>query len=284
MAAGIIITVWSGIVYAPPVLTVLAAGLVVAGVGLRDDVSSLSAAPKLIAQVLAAGAVVWMLGGFVRAPLPAPLDVPLGWIGVPLAVVWIVGVTNFFNFMDGADGLAGGQAGLTFAVMAWAVWPDPVAVVSILAVSATAAFLIRNWAPARIFFGDVGSGWAGFLLAALPFAAPVEVRGSLVLLVATSLALFLVDPALTLARRFAGGRQIGAAHREHAYQQLIDPAQSHAGGVARLLLAAASLTVVGAMAYSRPSFAWWSLAWASAVCAIQWVIADGHRKRSPSAC
>jgi len=277
MAAGIGLTVGSGVTYGPIVMTVLAAGLVVASAGLWDDVSPLSATPKLVAQALAAGGVVWMLGGFARVPLPAPLDVSLGWIGVPLALIWIVGVTNFFNFMDGADGLAGGQACLTFAAIAWAVWPEPVAAAAVLGASATAAFLVRNWAPARIFFGDVGSGWAGFLLAALPFAAPVERRERLVLLVATSLALFLVDPVLTLARRLASGRRLAAAHREHAYQQLIDPARSHAGGVTRLLLAAATLTIAGGIAFVWPSLAWWSVAWAAAVSGAEWVIADARR-------
>ena len=98
---------------------------------------------------------------------------PLGVAGALLAVLWLVGVTNFFNFMDGVDGLAAGQAVISLGVLAWALWPRAAAGLSrSSSLAATAAFLPRNWSPAQIFLGDVGSSFLGFLLAGLPFAGP----------------------------------------------------------------------------------------------------------------
>lgn len=279
---GLLVAVFTDEVLDGPLAAVLAAALVVAAVGVRDDMASIGPAPRLAAQTAAAAFVVWACGGLVTLPLPAPLDAPLGVAGTVLAVIWIVGVTNFFNFMDGADGLAAGQACLTLAGLAVVLWPMPAATAALVTAAATAAFLLRNWSPARIFLGDVGSGWLGFMLAALPLAGPIGWRGDLVLLVATSLALFLVDPAATLIRRWWRGQRLTASHREHVYQRLFMPGESHARVVGTLLGAAASLTMLAIFAYWQPRAAWWSVAWAGTVCAAEWVAAERiARRRSP---
>ena len=184
---------------------VIAAALAVAVVGLWDDVRGLGVWPRLVVQTIAAAAVVAFVGGVDRLPLPPPADVPLGPLGSFVTVVWIVGVTNFFNFMDGLDGLAAGQAVITLAAFACVVWPADAAGLAIVAAAASFAFLLRNWSPARIFLGDVGSAFLGFLLAALPLAVGGSSRSPLVLLVWISLALFLLDPVATLVSRARRG-------------------------------------------------------------------------------
>jgi Fuc2NAc and GlcNAc transferase len=280
VAAGLAVALLSGATIEGRMWTVLAGALLVAGVGLRDDVMPMRPAPRLAAQTAAATVVIWVCGGFSTVPLPAPLGLPLGAFGPVLALVWIVGVTNFFNFMDGADGLAGGQACLTFLGLAVALAPASATVVPMIAVAAVAAFLVRNWSPARIFLGDVGSGWIGFLLAALPLAAPVDRREDLVRLVATSLALFLIDPVVTLARRWWRGAGVTASHREHAYQRLFAPGQSHAVVVGPLLAAAGLLTAVAVVSDREPALAWWSLGLAGVVAAAEFFLAArAHPRR-----
>ena len=281
LGLGIAVATWSGSPMSGEVWTILAASLIVAAIGIWDDVSALTPAPKFAAQFVAAAIVVWNVGGLSELPLPAPLNLPLGIAGIPLTVAWLVLVTNFFNFMDGVDGLAASQAVITFVVIAWAAWPEPSSSVSLLSAAAVLAFLLRNWEPAKIFLGDVGSGCLGFLLAALPLAMPATGRAPMVLLVATSLALFIVDPVLTLVRRTLRGHRIGAAHREHAYQQLIAPGRRQALTVIGLLAGAVSTTVAGALAYRRPSLGWVSVGWASAVCAIEWAAVLRARRGSP---
>lgn len=278
VAAGLAIVALDGTRFDGAVWTMLAASFAVALAGLCDDISPIAPLPRLGVHVAAAGVVVWTCGGLLHMPLPAPMNVVLGVLGPLLAMVWIVGVTNFFNFMDGADGLAGGQACITFAALAWVLWPLPLSVVALVSAAAVAAFLMRNWAPAKIFLGDVGSGWVGFVLAAVPFAGPTTRRGDLLLFVATSLALFLVDPSVTLLRRWLGGKPVMASHREHAYQRLFDPRDSHVSIVSGILAASAVLTCVAAVAYARPAWGWWSLAAAVTAAAIEWWVAPPAAK------
>ena len=249
VGAGLALAQVSGVALDGATVAVLMASLPVAAVGLWDDAWSIPPLPRLGVHVISAAAVVWACGGLARVPLPPPADVALAGVGPVAAMVWIVAVTNFFNFMDGADGLAGGQATITFTALAWVLWPTAPAVFALLAAAAASAFLLRNWAPAKIFLGDVGSGWLGFVLAAAPFAGPAERREDLLLLVATSLALFLIDPSVTLVRRWRRGERITASHREHAYQRLFAPGESHARVVSALLVAAVVLMLLAVAVY-----------------------------------
>lgn len=252
-------------------LAVLAAGCVVALAGLWDDIRSVAPGVRLAVQATAALGVVAVTGGLTHVPLPAPLDMPIApSAGALLAVVWIVGVTNFVNFMDGADGLAGGQATLTLAALAIVAWPSGTAVVALLVVSATLVFLARNWPPAHIFLGDVGSGWLGFLMAALPFTHESGPRESLVLLVGISLTLFLSDPVLTLGRRLRRGVRITESHREHAYQRLFVPGEPHTRVVVSILTGSAMLSALAVLAWYRPGLGWPVLTCAVMATLVEW--------------
>lgn len=259
---------------------VFAAALLVAAVGLWDDLRSLGIGPRLAVQTVAAVLVVGGVGSLDRLPLPAPADVPLGFIGSILAVVWIVGVTNFFNFMDGIDGLAAGQATISLGVLAYVLWPQPAAGFALTIAAATAGFLVRNWSPAKIFLGDVGSAFLGFLLASLPLAGPPEARPQLVWLVAISMTLFLLDPVATLVSRTRRRAAIGASHRDHAYQQFVEPGASHAAAVTALLAAGLVLGVFAGAAYLRPALAWPAVAVAVIAFGIEW-LAAARRRAAP---
>ena len=272
--AGLSLLVAAGWPLGTPALGVLTGAALVAVAGLWDDVARLSVSVRLVVQSAGAALVVAGCGGFTHLPAPPPFDVPLPpAVGLVLAFVWIVGVSNFFNFMDGADGLAAGQAGLTSGALAFVLWPSTAGALALLTAASSIAFLTRNWSPARIFLGDVGSGWLGFLLAALPFLADAATRSAVVLLVSTSLALFLVDPLLTLTSRSMRGASLTESHREHAYQRLFVPGEPHARVVSALLLAGASTTATAAWAFEQPDWLWVSVVWALVVCAAEWAIA-----------
>jgi Fuc2NAc and GlcNAc transferase len=255
------------------IVIVMTGALFVAASGLLDDVRGLGVGPRLAVQTVAAVWVVARCGGLERLPLPAPADVPIGAVGIVLGVIWIVAVTNFFNFMDGADGLAGGQGLVTLAALAVVLWPDDAALVALVSAAATLAFLLRNWAPARIFMGDVGSAFLGFLLAALPFATPSATRPEVVFVVGISLSLFLFDPVVTLIARTRRGEPIGVAHREHLYQRLIVPGRPHGRVVFALVAAAAGLSVIAVWAFYLPVLRWPAVAAAVVVFAIEWGVA-----------
>jgi Fuc2NAc and GlcNAc transferase len=147
-----------------------------------------------------------------------------------------------------------------------------------LLAAATAAFIIRNWSPARIFLGDVGSLFLGFLLAALPFTGAVEERPRLVFLVTISMALFLLDPVATLVARSRRGERWGAAHREHAYQQLFDPDGSHRMAVTGLLAIGILLSMFGALAYRRVESSWVAIGAVVIAFATEWRLARARRR------
>ena len=210
--------------------------LSLAAVSFVDDLRGMPTAPRLVAHFAAAAALVWYAS--------RPTD-PVTAIIVIVAVAWI---TNLYNFMDGADGLAGGMALIGFgayAVAAGASGDMALTALCVALVAASAAFLIYNFHPARIFLGDVGSIPLGFLAAALgvvgwrddvwPPWFPILV-----------FAPFIGDATVTLLKRLLRGDRIWQAHREHYYQRMVRMGLGHRctawlAYVAMMVCAAAAL-------------------------------------------
>ncbi len=266
-----------------PLEPLLAACLLLALVSLADDLWSLSVIPRFLTQLLCAAFVVWKLGGLERLPLPAPLDLRLGFLAGPLAVLWIVGVTNAFNFMDGIDGLAGGEAVAVCAGAIVAGWSTDASLLASALAGAVLVFLVFNWSPSRLFLGDVGSIPVGFLLAGLPLLAPSERRPDAVLAAAIALALFLFDPFETVLRRWRQGKPLGESHREHRYQQLVLPGEPHGSISAFLVLAGLALSQVGALVYRRPSWGWFGVAAALAAFLLELAAVSRSGRGRPAA-
>jgi UDP-GlcNAc:undecaprenyl-phosphate GlcNAc-1-phosphate transferase len=148
--------------------------------------------------------------------------VELGVLGLAITLFWIVGCTNAVNFMDGLDGLVTGVvviASATLAVIAALneSWFAHAAAMFLLA--GFAGFLPFNRHPARIFMGDVGSQFAGFMLAVLGVAA-AAFEASQVSFLIVPLLLFglLFDASFTLVRRALMGERVSSPHRSHLYQ------------------------------------------------------------------
>ena len=265
--------VFGGPALHPGALVLVAAATACAGLGLWDDLRGLSVGPRLAVEALAAACLVAVTGPLLRLPLPAPLDFPLGVLGFVFPVVWLVGVTNFFNFMDGIDGLAAGQGLAVCLLVAAAGWSSDASSLALLLGAGLVGFLPFNWWPARIFLGDVGSLSIGFLLAGFPLLAAPKDRGAAVLATATGLTPFLLDPVVTLWRRWRRGAPLGQPHREHAYQQLLNPADPHARVSASLIGAGVVLSVAGWAAYRWPPLAWPSVMVAALVFGIELFLA-----------
>ncbi len=228
----------------------------IAALGAIDDLHPLRAGYRFLVQLLVATAVVVALGGVGRLPLPPPLDVSVGWLAGPFAVVWLVGVTNFYNFMDGIDGLAAGQAVASCIGVAVAAWSLGAVQFALVLAASAVGFLILNRPPARIFLGDAGSTSLGFAIAGLPLLAPAGQRPMALFAVAVGLSLFLLDPVETLARLARAGHRVGTAHRSHSYQ-LLASTRGRRGMVAATLVAAGlALAIAGSLAYRSPWAAW----------------------------
>ncbi|WP_030128730.1 glycosyltransferase family 4 protein [Pseudomonas sp. QTF5] len=205
---------------APAILYgVLGACLLVAVIGFADDHGHIAARWRLLGHFIAAMWALFWLNG-----LPAVsffgTAVDLGWIGNGLALVYLVWMLNLYNFMDGIDGLASAEAICACLGMCAAYWFSAhmeLVWAPVILAAAVAGFLCWNFPPARIFMGDAGSGFLGFLLAALAIQAAwtaPELFWSWMIV----LGVFIVDATWTLIRRFARGDKVSQAHRSHAYQ------------------------------------------------------------------
>ena len=201
---------------------VILAALAIAAVSYLDDLRDWPFTVKLMAQILAA--VVAVGGGLsvhsVNVPLAGAVEIG-GW-GAAGTIAWILLATNAFNFMDGLDGLAAGTALVACVFLAViAQWQGGLFVyaASLLLGAGLAGFLPFNFPRARIFLGDVGSQFCGFMLAVLGIAAARFDRVDLSFLLVPMLLMgLLFDVAFTLARRLLAGQAITRPHRSFLFQ------------------------------------------------------------------
>jgi Fuc2NAc and GlcNAc transferase len=266
---GFVVMAFYGVYVSRDVAIVLAAWLLIAILGVVDDLRQIGIGYRLAMQAVVAIALVILIGGVNRLPLPPPADLPVGLLGLPLTVLWVVVVTNFYNFMDGIDGLAGGQAIASCVGIALASWTLATTDLAIVLAAASLGFLTQNFPRARIFLGDVGSTSIGFLLSVLPLLAPLADRSMALLAVAIGLALFLLDPIETLFRLARGGRRLGVAHREHAYQHLANTQNRYNAVAISLVSAGLVLSLAGALAFRNVTLGWPALALAIAAYALE---------------
>ncbi|MGR9087541.1 MAG: MraY family glycosyltransferase [Gammaproteobacteria bacterium] len=216
------------------------AGAWVALIGFLDDHRHIPARWRLLAHFIAAGWGLFWLGG---AP---PFYVfghsfELGWLGHLLVLFYLVWLLNLYNFMDGIDGLAGIEAitvGLGGALLYTVTGESRLLKAPLLLSASAAGFLLWNFPPARIFMGDVGSGFLGIVLGLFSLqaaaASPPLFWSWLILL-----GFFIVDATLTLFRRFIRGEEVHEAHRCHAYQN----ASRHYGAHKPVTVAAGMINV-----------------------------------------
>lgn len=215
---------WVGALILRPegVWPLLAAATLIGAVGLVDDLGDLHFGTKAVAQTLVAAALIIFYGPPLLLEAPGLLKVLVFIVGV----FWIVALTNAFNFMDGIDGIIGGIALVGVVFLAFLGGGGTLAALA----GAMAGFLIWNISPASIFLGDSGSYFLGFFLAGTALYTPLPGAGWSPLLFFACVLIFtplLFDTAYTLLRRFAAGKNVFSAHREHVYQRITPSPSMH---------------------------------------------------------
>ncbi len=236
--------IWSRAPVVQAAVPVALAGL--AWVSWRDDVLGLGQWPRLAAHAAAAAILAWALPGPVfQGWMPAVPDA----LVTALLLMWFI---NLYNFMDGIDGITGvetvaiaGGLAIVFVVggAATMAWPA-------LAIAAAAVgFLFWNWAPARVFMGDVGSIPLGATIGWLLLVAAVQGYWLAALILP---AYYLADATITLARRAIRGANLLQAHREHFYQRAVLSGRSHATVARTVALANAALVAHAVIATLLP--------------------------------
>ena len=215
---------------------ILLVSLALAGIGLKDDRQPMRASTRLGIQVVMGACLLFVLGGMpeLQRFVDAWLSRGFIYIFLLLVIVWWI---NLFNFMDGIDGLAGGQAiFMLLAASGLLIWFSPGIVGSpeltwmVCIAAALCGFLILNWAPAKIFMGDVGSAYLAFMVLALGVLAIrndwIAVAPGLAMWIILGAA-FVTDGTVTLLTRMATEKRWYEAHRCHAYQRLSRKFRQH---------------------------------------------------------
>ncbi len=199
-----------------------AGGGMTAAIGFMDDRRPQSARVRFGVHFAAAMSVFMLVGGIPEQTL-AHWGMHGSLLGGLLAVIAMVWVTNLYNFMDGIDGLAAGEAVFIAGAGALLYWYGGgdlgLSAAMLCLAAASLGFLLWNWPPARIFMGDVGSGFLGFSLAALGLAASQKAALPIEVWVILG-GVFFVDATLTLFTRIVRGARWFEAHHAHAYQHL----------------------------------------------------------------
>lgn len=209
----------SGVASSSLTCALVGGGLAVAVLGFLDDHGHIAARWRLLGHFTAASWALLWIGGLPAVSLPG-IIVDLGWLGHIAAVFYLVWVLNLYNFMDGIDGLASIEAMcvcLGACLVYWVSGYQAAIWVPLLLSMAVLGFLYWNFPPARIFMGDAGSGFLGFVLGVLSLAAAWQ-NADLLWVWLILLGVFIVDATFTLVRRLVRGDKVYEAHRSHAYQ------------------------------------------------------------------
>jgi UDP-GlcNAc:undecaprenyl-phosphate GlcNAc-1-phosphate transferase len=206
----------------------LLAGSFIFMAGLIDDIKTkgLRARIKFIAQV-ASALMICLAGIRIKSiVITDSLALDFGWFSWPLTIFWIVGITNAVNLSDGLDGLAGGICAIAcgvMAVFAGSTGNMPVVVLMLALLGSVTGFLFFNFNPAKIFMGDCGSMFLGFMIASssvICFSKSSALVG--IALPVAVLGVPVFDTFFSMLRRFLERRSIFSADRSHFHHKLIE--------------------------------------------------------------
>ncbi len=193
--------------------------------GVFDDVKALPAKLKLLIQIAAAFVLIFsgfQINFFTNWLQPDQL-VYLSWLSIPVTLVWIVGITNTVNLIDGLDGLATGvsiTAALALAYVAHANGFQQAATLTMIIAGACLGFLPHNFNPAKIFMGDTGSLFLGYMLAVISILGSLKSATALLVpIIALGLPIF--DTTFAIVRRYLSGQPIMEADKGHLHHRLL---------------------------------------------------------------
>ena len=221
-------------------------GVLIAAIGVYDDIKGANAIQKLVVQV---GVAVLMY--FLDYRIDAISDpfgegaIVLGTFALPVTVLWFVGVINAVNLIDGLDGLAGGIGLISVTVLFALGVMGGNTIAALFCASLAGAlggFLIFNFNPARIFMGDTGSLFLGFVLAAFSISTSSKGSTTIALMVPVlALGLPIIDTFLAIGRRVRKQRPIFSADQDHIHHKLLRAGLTHRQAVLTLYVVAAFL-------------------------------------------
>ena len=234
---------------------ILLGACIIVAVGVVDDSHPLGAGIKFILQIVAALIAIWH--GVVIEMIANPLPFlggeywDFGIMAVPITVIWIVAVTNSVNLIDGLDGLADGVssiAAMTMLIIALLMENLEMAVLCAALVGACVGFIPYNRNPAKIFMGDTGATFLGYMLATVSVTGLFKLYAMISFIVPFIILGFpIYDTASAFTRRILKGQNPMKADRSHTHHKLIDMGMNQKQAVATLYLIAGVLGLCAVM-------------------------------------
>ena len=222
------VVLYNGILTTSQIGIIMGATIIVIG-GIIDDIKDLRPKYKILIQV--AAAVCLLMSGISISVITNPFKefypyLSIGWINIPVTIIWIVGVTNAFNLIDGLDGLAAGVAFIscvTLMIVSLINGRLEAAFLTAVLSGAILGFLPYNFNPASIFMGDTGSQLLGFLLAAISIEGAIKSATAFIIAVPIlTFGLPIYDTLFAMIRRKINGKSIMQADKGHLHHRLLN--------------------------------------------------------------
>ncbi|MDV2886311.1 MraY family glycosyltransferase [Alkalihalophilus pseudofirmus] len=211
-------------------MPILIGSFIIILTGFLDDMIELSAKWKLFGQLLAAGIVIY--GGvqveFINLPFDARID--LGWFSIPLTLLWIIGITNAINLIDGLDGLAAGVSSIVLiTITSLAILGGDlfVAALGMILLGSTLGFLYHNFNPAKIFMGDTGALFLGFMISVISLLGFKNITLFSLLIPVIILAVPISDTFFAIIRRIVNKKPLSAPDKSHLHHCLLRVGFTH---------------------------------------------------------
>ena len=207
-------------------LSMIAGAFLLIIVGIIDDVRPVKSVLKLLVQIAAAGLVVWQGGVLIERVNIFGGYIQFGYFAVPLTIIWIVGLTNAINLIDGLDGLSCGIStisALSLLIVTILLGEFQIALLIAIIAGACVGFLPFNMNPAKIFIGDTGAMFLGFVLAIVSIQGVFKVHAVVTFIIPfLILGVPIFDTAFAMIRRILTGRHPFSADRGHLHHRLVD--------------------------------------------------------------
>jgi len=209
-----------------PMNTIFIGSIIIILIGIIDDIKTVRARWKLLAQIIAACIVVFHGNIYLAEISIFGLYLYFGWFGYILAVLFIVAAINAINFIDGIDGLAAGTSSIYFtAISIIALTLNKIGGLDIslciLLLGATSGVLVYNFYPAKIFLGDTGSMFLGYMIAVIALLGFKTATVTSLIIPIIVLLLPIMDTLFAILRRLLKGEKPMAADAEHIHHQIL---------------------------------------------------------------
>lgn len=224
-------------------IPILIGSLIILITGIVDDVKEISPKIKLGGQILASVIVV-IYGGlsveFINLPFGGQLN--FGVLSIPITMIWIIGITNAINLIDGLDGLAAGVSSIalfTIAGMAFLFGNPYVMVMALILAVSTLGFLVYNFYPAKIFMGDTGALFLGFMIGVLSLLGFKNVTFISLIIPIVILGVPISDTLFAIIRRLVNKQPLSSPDKSHLHHCLLRIGYTHRQTVLLIYLMAA---------------------------------------------